>query len=111
MSETGIDGIDTLDPPPLGTVELAEAKSRFGDRFFLKGNLDAVNEMLHAAGDELARADRGMDYVFVLDISGSMSRDNRLMKNADDGSSADQLAANRDPGAWSPGTGDSPAVT
>jgi hypothetical protein len=48
MSESGVDGIDTLDPPPLGTVDLAEVKSRFGRRFFLKGNLDAVNEMLRA---------------------------------------------------------------
>ncbi len=56
MSEGGIDGIDTLDPPPLGTVELSEAKSRFGDRFFLKGNLDAVNEMLHADDAAFDRA-------------------------------------------------------
>lgn len=48
MAETGVDGIDTLDPPPLGTVELATAKREFGDRFFFKGNLDAVNEMLRA---------------------------------------------------------------
>jgi len=48
MGETCVDGIDTLDPPPLGTVDLAEAKSRYGDRFFFKGNLDAVNEMLNA---------------------------------------------------------------
>lgn len=48
MSETAVDGIDTLDPPPLGTVNLAEAKSKYGDRFFFKGNLDAVNEMLNA---------------------------------------------------------------
>ena len=48
MSETCVDGIDTLDPPPLGTVDLAEAKSRYGERFFFKGNLDAVNEMLNA---------------------------------------------------------------
>jgi uroporphyrinogen-III decarboxylase len=37
-----------LDPPPLGTVDLAEAKSKYGRRFFFKGNLDAVNEMLNA---------------------------------------------------------------
>jgi len=48
MSETGVDGIDTLDPPPLGTVELLQAKSKYGERFFFKGNLDAVNEMLNA---------------------------------------------------------------
>jgi len=48
ISESGYDGIDTLDPPPLGTVDLAEAKDKFGERFFFKGNLDAVNEMLHA---------------------------------------------------------------
>ncbi len=56
MSESGMDGIDTLDPPPLGTVELAEAKDRFGHRFFLKGNLDAVNEMLHAGDAAFDRA-------------------------------------------------------
>lgn len=52
MSETEVDGIDTLDPPPLGTVDLAEAKAQYGERFFLKGNLDAVNEML-MADDEM----------------------------------------------------------
>jgi hypothetical protein len=48
MSETSVDGIDTLDPPPLGTVNLEEAKAKYGQRFFFKGNLDAVNEMLNA---------------------------------------------------------------
>jgi len=48
MSKTAIDGIDTLDPPPLGTVYLEDAKSKYGERFFFKGNLDAVNEMLNA---------------------------------------------------------------
>jgi hypothetical protein len=48
MAGTSVDGIDTLDPPPLGTVDLEQAKARYGRRFFFKGNLDAVNEMLHA---------------------------------------------------------------
>lgn len=48
MSETEVDGIDTLDPPPLGTVNFADAKAKYGERFFFKGNLDAVNEMLNA---------------------------------------------------------------
>lgn len=56
MSETGTDGIDTLDPPPLGTVDLAEVKSEFAERFFFKGNLDAVNEMLQADDETFERA-------------------------------------------------------
>lgn len=48
MSKTAVDGIDTLDPPPLGTVYLEDAKSKYGERFFFKGNLDSVNEILNA---------------------------------------------------------------
>ncbi len=48
MAEMSVDGIDTLDPPPLGTVHLEEAKEKFGKRFFLKGNLDSINELLNA---------------------------------------------------------------
>lgn len=58
MADTRIDGIDALDPPPLGTVDLARAKADFGDRLFFKGNLDAVNEMLHADDDTFERAVR-----------------------------------------------------
>ncbi|MCW8129662.1 MAG: hypothetical protein KIS92_04680 [Planctomycetota bacterium] len=56
MAETGIHGIETLDPPPLGTVNLAEAKRLLRDRLFIKGNVDPVNSLLRkdAAG---ARAD------------------------------------------------------
>jgi hypothetical protein len=46
MEETGTDGIDTLDPPPLGTVDLAVAKRRLGQRLFIKGNVDPVNTLL-----------------------------------------------------------------
>ncbi len=46
MEATGTDGIDTLDPPPLGNVGLADAKERIGARLFLKGNLDPVNVIL-----------------------------------------------------------------
>ena len=56
MAETAVDGIDTLDPPPLGTVDLAQAKADYGRRFFFKGNLDAVNEMLHADDATFERA-------------------------------------------------------
>jgi hypothetical protein len=56
MSKTTVDGIDTLDPPPLGTVYLEDAKSKYGERFFFKGNLDAVNEMLNADEKTFERA-------------------------------------------------------
>ena len=47
MAATGIDGLDTLDPPPIGNTDLADAKARVGDRLFLKGNVDSVNLLLH----------------------------------------------------------------
>lgn len=46
MEATGTNGIDTLDPAPLGNVELADAKKRIGAQLFLKGNLDPVNVIL-----------------------------------------------------------------
>lgn len=58
MAQTSVDGIDTLDPPPLGTVDLARAKANYGERFFFKGNLDAVNEMLDADDKTFERAVR-----------------------------------------------------
>ena len=46
MEATGLDGIDTLDPPPLGTVELDRAKEFLDNRVFIKGNIDSVNTLL-----------------------------------------------------------------
>jgi hypothetical protein len=46
MLATGTDGIDTLDPPPLGTVDLADAKRQLAGRAFIKGNLDPVHTLL-----------------------------------------------------------------
>jgi hypothetical protein len=46
MAQTGTNGIDTLDPPPLGTVDLADARSRLSASVFLKGNVDPVNTVL-----------------------------------------------------------------
>jgi len=55
MAATGIDGSDTLDPPPLGSVDLADAKRRVGDRLFIKGNIDPVHTLLGKNREEVRR--------------------------------------------------------
>ena len=56
MMETGTNGIDTLDPPPLGTVELAEAVSQTKGKIFLKGNLNPVELLLGTPEQAFAAA-------------------------------------------------------
>lgn len=71
MQATGIDGIDTMDPPPLGDTELADAKQRVGNQLFLKGNIDSVNVLLRGTADQcrdsaldrLAAAKAGGGYI------------------------------------------------
>lgn len=58
MEATGTNGIDTLDPPPLGTVDLAEAKRLTRGRLFIKGNLDPVHTVLTGAPDDVLAAAR-----------------------------------------------------
>jgi uroporphyrinogen-III decarboxylase len=55
MIETGTRGIDTLDPPPLGNVELADARQRLGPRVFIKGNIDPVGTMLQGTPEDVRR--------------------------------------------------------
>lgn len=59
MVETHIDGLDTLDPPPLGNSLLEEAKQDVGQKVFLKGNMNSV-EILLAKSEEgvIAEASR-----------------------------------------------------
>lgn len=54
--DVGFDGLECLDPPPLGNVELADAVRRIGDRAFIKGNIDPVNTLLNGTPDQI-RAD------------------------------------------------------
>jgi len=55
MADTGIDGIDTLDPPPLGSVDLEDAKRRVGERVFFKGNIDPVHTLLEGTREAVFR--------------------------------------------------------
>jgi len=48
MAESGASGIECLDPPPLGRVELEDAKRRVGGRLFIKGNIDPVHVLMRA---------------------------------------------------------------
>jgi uroporphyrinogen-III decarboxylase len=56
LAETCTQGIDTLDPPPLGNCDLAIAKRDFGQRLFFKGNINSV-KLLDARTREEARAE------------------------------------------------------
>jgi uroporphyrinogen decarboxylase len=63
--DTGFDGIECLDPPPLGNVELADAVRRIGGRAFIKGNLDPVHVLLQGTpaqirADVIGRLETGM---------------------------------------------------
>ena len=51
--DIGFDGIECLDPPPLGNVMLEDAVKRIGDRAFIKGNIDPVNILLNGTIDQV----------------------------------------------------------
>lgn len=53
---SGVHGIETLDPPPLGNVNLADAKAQYGDKIFIKGNIDSVNVLLFGGRDMVREA-------------------------------------------------------
>lgn len=53
MEQTGTMGIDTLDPHPLGNVELADAKNGVGQRLFLKGNMNSVSILEYTTPEEV----------------------------------------------------------
>jgi len=67
MTRSGLSGVETLDPPPLGTVELDEAKDLLRDRLFIKGNIDPVNGLLR---NDLATARRVVEDVYAVGCRG-----------------------------------------
>lgn len=56
MSESNTSGLECLDPPPLGNVDLEIAFEQIGNDLFIKGNIDSVNSLLYA-DDEKAETD------------------------------------------------------
>lgn len=53
IADNGYDGIECLDPKPLGNVDIADAKKRIGSRCFIKGNIDSVNMLLMKSKEEV----------------------------------------------------------
>jgi len=58
MADVGVSGIECLDPPPLGDVDIDEAVDLLQNKIFIKGNLDPVNTLLRGDSDSV-RADVG----------------------------------------------------
>lgn len=55
MAESGVSGIECLDPPPIGNVQLEDAKERVGQKIFIKGNIDPINVMLQGSVEDVKR--------------------------------------------------------
>ena len=55
IADSGVSGIECLDPPPIGNVDLADAKKRIGARCFIKGNIDSVNTLLNKSISEVKK--------------------------------------------------------
>ncbi len=53
LAESGTNGIDTLDPPPLGNCDLATVKREYGSRLFLKGNMNSVALLQYSAREQV----------------------------------------------------------
>jgi len=58
MVQTGADGLECLDPPPIGTCDLQQACNILGSRAFIKGNLDSVNEMRNCTPEQMLETAR-----------------------------------------------------
>lgn len=46
MMACGINGLECLDPPPLGNVDISDALERTKGKIFIKGNIDSVHTLL-----------------------------------------------------------------
>jgi len=53
LVKSGTSGLECLDPPPLGNVELSEAVEALKERIFIKGNVDPVNTLFRGSRDKI----------------------------------------------------------
>ena len=69
LCEAGVSGIECLDPPPLGDVDLPDAVRELRGKIFIKGNVDPVNTLLRG-DDRQVRADVGAVLEAARDMQG-----------------------------------------
>ena len=55
-TETDLSVINPLEPAPMGDVDLAEVKQKFGSRIALMGNIHTTDVMLRGTPEEVERA-------------------------------------------------------
>jgi hypothetical protein len=60
MLAGGTDGLECLDPPPLGNVDITDAVDRMRGKAFIKGNMDAVNTLLNKPIDVIRESTKKM---------------------------------------------------
>ncbi len=53
MCRAGVSGIECLDPPPLGDVDIDEAVALLNGKIFIKGNIDPVNTLLRGSAEKI----------------------------------------------------------
>jgi len=69
MMESHVSGIECLDPPPLGNVDLGDAVRQLNGKIFLKGNVDPVNTLLRGDAAKVRR-----DVTEILETAGHVMR-------------------------------------
>lgn len=80
-NETDVDSINPLEIKPMGDIDLAEVKARFGDRIGLMGNLHTTEVMLHGTPQTVraaalrAMADAGPGGGFILSTGDQCGRE------------------------------------
>ncbi len=65
------------------SYQLSRPKTGFDLVASKRGSEDGYFSLTLTAGEDLAKLDTGMDYVFLLDISGSMAQDSKLLLSKD----------------------------